>query len=213
MIQQIGLFPHQTVGENIATVPHLLGWDRGADRARVCTSCSSWSGWIRTMRGPLPGAALGRAAPAGGRRPRARGRPAADADGRAVRGDRPDHRGCACRTSSCGCRGRFGRRSSSSPTTSTRRSRWATGSRSSARAGVLAQYDTPRRDPLPTRPTTSSRSSSAPTAPSSGSALTTLAQIAAGEPRRNAAKRAQRVAAGERPRRALAAAGATAVGR
>src|SRR3954469_13273888 len=26
-IQQIGLFPHQTVAENIATVPKLLGWD------------------------------------------------------------------------------------------------------------------------------------------------------------------------------------------
>ena len=27
VIQQIGLFPHQTIGENIATVPKLLGWD------------------------------------------------------------------------------------------------------------------------------------------------------------------------------------------
>ena len=34
-IQQIGLFPHQTVGENIATVPRLLGWDAGRMRARV----------------------------------------------------------------------------------------------------------------------------------------------------------------------------------
>lgn len=28
VIQQIGLFPHMTVGENIATVPKLLGWDK-----------------------------------------------------------------------------------------------------------------------------------------------------------------------------------------
>jgi osmoprotectant transport system ATP-binding protein len=28
VIQQIGLFPHQSVGENIATVPRLLGWDK-----------------------------------------------------------------------------------------------------------------------------------------------------------------------------------------
>jgi osmoprotectant transport system ATP-binding protein len=28
VIQQIGLFPHMTVGENIGTVPRLLGWDR-----------------------------------------------------------------------------------------------------------------------------------------------------------------------------------------
>jgi osmoprotectant transport system ATP-binding protein len=32
VIQQIGLFPHRTVAENIETVPRLLGWDR--DRAR-----------------------------------------------------------------------------------------------------------------------------------------------------------------------------------
>ena len=26
VIQQVGLFPHQTIGENVATVPRLLGW-------------------------------------------------------------------------------------------------------------------------------------------------------------------------------------------
>jgi osmoprotectant transport system ATP-binding protein len=35
VIQQIGLFPHQTVGENIATVPHLLGWHKQRIAARV----------------------------------------------------------------------------------------------------------------------------------------------------------------------------------
>src|SRR4051794_2118927 len=35
VIQQIGLFPHRTVAENIATVPRLLGWDRDRTRARV----------------------------------------------------------------------------------------------------------------------------------------------------------------------------------
>jgi osmoprotectant transport system ATP-binding protein len=34
-IQQIGLFPHQTVAENVATVPRLLGWDKKRIRARV----------------------------------------------------------------------------------------------------------------------------------------------------------------------------------
>ena len=34
-IQQIGLFPHLTVGDNIATVPKLLGWDRTRIRERV----------------------------------------------------------------------------------------------------------------------------------------------------------------------------------
>ena len=28
MIQQVGLFPHMTIGENIATVPQLLGWPK-----------------------------------------------------------------------------------------------------------------------------------------------------------------------------------------
>ncbi|HEX4189062.1 MAG TPA: ABC transporter ATP-binding protein [Solirubrobacteraceae bacterium] len=35
VIQQIGLFPHQTVDENIATVPRLLGWPKERIRARV----------------------------------------------------------------------------------------------------------------------------------------------------------------------------------
>jgi osmoprotectant transport system ATP-binding protein len=35
VIQQIGLFPHLTVGENIATVPRLLGWQRARTAARV----------------------------------------------------------------------------------------------------------------------------------------------------------------------------------
>ncbi|MPY94796.1 MAG: betaine/proline/choline family ABC transporter ATP-binding protein [Acidimicrobiia bacterium] len=35
VIQQVGLFPHQTVAANIATVPRLLGWDRARARARV----------------------------------------------------------------------------------------------------------------------------------------------------------------------------------
>jgi osmoprotectant transport system ATP-binding protein len=35
VIQQIGLFPHQTVDENIATVPNLLGWPKERIAARV----------------------------------------------------------------------------------------------------------------------------------------------------------------------------------
>jgi osmoprotectant transport system ATP-binding protein len=34
-IQQIGLFPHLTVADNVATVPKLLGWDHARVRARV----------------------------------------------------------------------------------------------------------------------------------------------------------------------------------
>ena len=35
VIQQVGLFPHRTIAENIATVPRLLGWDKARTAARV----------------------------------------------------------------------------------------------------------------------------------------------------------------------------------
>ena len=35
VIQQVGLFPHRNVADNVATVPRLLGWDRARTRARV----------------------------------------------------------------------------------------------------------------------------------------------------------------------------------
>ncbi|MBV9101919.1 MAG: ABC transporter ATP-binding protein [Candidatus Dormibacteraeota bacterium] len=35
VIQQIGLFPHYSVAENVATVPHLTGWDKPRVNARV----------------------------------------------------------------------------------------------------------------------------------------------------------------------------------
>jgi osmoprotectant transport system ATP-binding protein len=34
VIQQVGLFPHQTIGENVATVPRLLGWPEARRRER-----------------------------------------------------------------------------------------------------------------------------------------------------------------------------------
>lgn len=35
VIQQIGLFPHRTIAQNIATVPALIGWDRARAAARA----------------------------------------------------------------------------------------------------------------------------------------------------------------------------------
>jgi osmoprotectant transport system ATP-binding protein len=35
VIQQIGLFPHMTIASNIATVPRMLGWDKGRTNSRV----------------------------------------------------------------------------------------------------------------------------------------------------------------------------------
>jgi osmoprotectant transport system ATP-binding protein len=35
VIQQVGLFPHHTIAENIATVPRLLGWSKARTQERV----------------------------------------------------------------------------------------------------------------------------------------------------------------------------------
>ncbi|RKP45866.1 ABC transporter ATP-binding protein [Cohnella endophytica] len=35
VIQQVGLFPHMTIEENIATVPNILGWDRQKTQKRT----------------------------------------------------------------------------------------------------------------------------------------------------------------------------------
>ena len=35
VIQQVGLFPHQTIATNVATVPSLLGWSKSDARARA----------------------------------------------------------------------------------------------------------------------------------------------------------------------------------
>ncbi len=35
VIQQVGLFPHQTIGENVATVPRLQGWTKERQRSRA----------------------------------------------------------------------------------------------------------------------------------------------------------------------------------
>ena len=39
MIQQIGLFPHRTIAENIGTVPQLLGWKKERIREPARPSC------------------------------------------------------------------------------------------------------------------------------------------------------------------------------
>jgi osmoprotectant transport system ATP-binding protein len=35
VIQQVGLFPHQSIGENVATVPRLLGWPKARQKERA----------------------------------------------------------------------------------------------------------------------------------------------------------------------------------
>jgi osmoprotectant transport system ATP-binding protein len=57
-MQSVGLFPHRTVAENIATVPRLLGWDR----ARIAERVEELLGLLRldpALAGRLPRALSG----------------------------------------------------------------------------------------------------------------------------------------------------------
>jgi osmoprotectant transport system ATP-binding protein len=58
VIQQAGLFPHRTVGDNIGTVPHLLGWERGRVAARVA-ELADLLGLERAMLDRYPAALSG----------------------------------------------------------------------------------------------------------------------------------------------------------
>jgi osmoprotectant transport system ATP-binding protein len=54
VIQQIGLFPHMTIAENIATVPNLLGWDKQRVGARVDELLATVGMDPATFRGRYP---------------------------------------------------------------------------------------------------------------------------------------------------------------
>ena len=69
MIQQIGLFPHMTIGENIGVVPRLLGWDKARTRSRTAELLELVG--LEPADASAIRRALGRAAPARRPRPRA----------------------------------------------------------------------------------------------------------------------------------------------
>ena len=143
VIQQVGLFPHQTVAENIATVPRLLGWTK----QRIAGAGGGAARPDRAAGGRLrAAAAVGverRRAPARRRRPRARGgsRTSCSWTSRSAPSIRSP--GIASRTSCSASRAWCARRSSSSPTTSTRRSSSATAWPCFSKGGVLEQFATP----------------------------------------------------------------------
>ncbi len=58
VIQQIGLFPHRTVGRNIAAVPELLGWDDDRIEAR-CAELADLVGLDRELLDRYPAALSG----------------------------------------------------------------------------------------------------------------------------------------------------------
>ena len=90
VIQQVGLFPHLTVGDNVAVVPRLLGWTP----ARIARAGRRAARPRRPRAGglprPVPDRAVRRRAPARRRGARPGRGPAGDAHGRAVRRGRPD---------------------------------------------------------------------------------------------------------------------------
>ena len=90
MIQQVGLFPHQTDRRERRDGPAAARLAEGPPARSAPTSCSRSSASTRPLPRPLPGAAVRRRAPARRGRPRARRRPADHAHGRAVRRGRPD---------------------------------------------------------------------------------------------------------------------------
>jgi osmoprotectant transport system ATP-binding protein len=129
VIQQIGLFPHQTIGDNVAAVPRLLGWDRRRISERVDELLELVGLDPAEMRDRYP------AQLSGGQRQRVGVARALACDPPLMLMDEPfgaidPINRERLQNEFLRLQGSCARRSSSSPTTSTRRSRWATGSRS-----------------------------------------------------------------------------------
>ena len=50
VIQEVGLFPHMTVAENIAVVPRLVGWTADRVAARVARDAGAGRSAARDVR-------------------------------------------------------------------------------------------------------------------------------------------------------------------
>ena len=127
VIQQIGLFPHWTVADNVATVPRILGWPAARVKQRVDELLELVGLPPGEYRGRYPQPALGRPAAACGHRACAGRRPGDHADGRALRRGGRHHP----RPPAGGVPGAAAaaptRRCCSSPTTWKKRCTWPTG--------------------------------------------------------------------------------------
>ena len=65
VIQETGLLPHRTIAQNIATVPKLIGWDKGRIGERVDELLGLVGMDPEDLSLPLPQGALRRPAAAG----------------------------------------------------------------------------------------------------------------------------------------------------
>ena len=163
VIQQVGLFPHMTIEANIGTVPRLFGWLEGADPHAVAGAARARRARHRRTRSAIPRSSRAASGSASALARALAANPPRDADGRAVRRDRPDR----ARTAS----GRVpAPPAGSAEDRRLRHARHRRGDqdRRPDRDPPPGRQARPVRhaggDPREARPTTSSRSSSAPTA-------------------------------------------------
>ena len=91
VIQQIGLFPHRTIADNIATVPKMIGWSKADIASRVDELLTTVGMDPDEYRRPLPQGAVRGPGTAHRRRPCPGRGSEGDAHGRAVRRHRPHH--------------------------------------------------------------------------------------------------------------------------
>ena len=109
VIQQVGLFPHQTIGTNVAHRADAARHAAGADPGPVARAARPGRAGPGRLRRPLPAPALRRSAAARRRGAGAGRRPAGAAHGRAVRRGRPGGARPGCRTSSSGSSATLGK--------------------------------------------------------------------------------------------------------
>ena len=122
--QDDNLLPWRTTIDNVLFPLEVQG--RLDDKARAARADADQGGRAQGLRALLSARAVGRHAQARGAHPHARLRPAGHPDGRALRRGRRADAACSSRRICCACGTSGARPSSSSPTTSPRRSCWAT---------------------------------------------------------------------------------------
>ena len=166
VIQQVGLFPHMSIADNIGLIPRTLGWDKTRIRARVDELLELVGLDTATYRDRYPKQL------SGGQQQRVGVARALAADPPVMLMDEPFGAidpipATGCRTNCSACKPKSARPSSSSPTTFKRPSSSVTGSRSSPKVAA-SPSTTPRPGSSLNPPTISSPRSSGRAPPCGG---------------------------------------------